>query len=82
MTKASAKPKVTIEKSILATLPWTSSSFGKHAEIDGVNPITGKWGTIATVNAIADVDAEDLASFMVDLVNGLAQTNQNMVNEQ
>lgn len=68
MVKTSAKPKISVEKSILATLPWTSSSFGKQAEIDGFSPTTGKWETIATVNAIAGVDAEDVAAFIVEAV--------------
>ena len=68
MTKLSKKRKTTSEQSILATQPWASSSFGRQAEIDGFNPATGAWETIATVNAIAGVDAEDIASFIVKAV--------------
>ncbi len=68
MPKASAKSIISVEKSILLTLPWASSSFGKQAEIDGFNPKTGKWETIATVEAIAGVDAEDVASFIIQAV--------------
>jgi hypothetical protein len=74
MAKASTKSKISVEKSILATLPWASSSFGKQAEIDGFNPATGKWETIATTQAFSDVDAEDLASFMVNAANWYAET--------
>lgn len=68
MAKASTKSKTSVEKLILATLPWSSSSFGTHADIDGFNPASGKWETIATVHAIAGVDAEDMASFIVGVV--------------
>jgi len=68
MAKTSAKTKISIENLILATLPWASSSFGKQAEIDGFNPTTGKWETIATVNTFVGVDAEDVASLIVEAV--------------
>ena len=68
MTKLSKKTKTTPEQSILATRPWVSSSFGRQAEIDGFNPTTGTWDTIATVNSIAGIDAEDIAALIVEAV--------------
>ena len=68
MTKLSKKNKASPEQAILATRPWVSSSFGRQAEIDGFNSTTGTWDTIATVNSMAGVDAEDIASFIVKAV--------------
>jgi hypothetical protein len=77
MAKAPKESKVSVEKVILATLPWSSSSFGKQAEVDGFNPTSGKWETIATVNTIAGIDAEDVASFMVEAVIAYQKAQQN-----
>ncbi len=77
MAKSSAKSKISVENSILATLPWSSSSFGKQAEIDGFNPTTGKWQTIATVDAISGVDAEDVAAFIVEAIIAYQRIQQN-----
>lgn len=73
MGKNSAEPRISIEESILATLPWSSSSFGRQAEIDSFNPVTGKWETIAMVNSIDGTDAEDIADFLVNAANLLAK---------
>jgi hypothetical protein len=78
MAKTSAKPKVSTEKSFLETLSWASSSFGKQAEIDVFNPITGKWETIAAVDAIAGVDAEDVAAFIVEAIIAYQKIQQNI----
>ena len=77
MAKTSAQPKTSAEKSILATLLWSSSLFGKQAEIDGFDSTTGKWETIATVDAIAGIDAEDVAAFIVEAVIGYQKVQQN-----
>jgi hypothetical protein len=74
MAKASTKPKASAHKSVMATLPWTGSLFGGHAEIDGLNAISGKWETIATVYAIDGVDAEDLADFIINVMNQLVES--------
>ena len=62
------KQKVPISSAFLATLPMASSLFGKQAEIDGFNPVSGRWETIAVIDGIAGVDAEDIAAFIVESV--------------
>lgn len=69
MPKPSSKPKAVIEKTLLATLPWTSTNFGQQAEIDAFMAASRTWETLATVHAVGGVDAEDVASFLVNAVN-------------
>ena len=59
---------------IHATLPWKCTCFGNQAEIEAVDSKTGQWETIALVNAIAGLDAEDVASFIVRIVNAHERT--------
>jgi hypothetical protein len=64
--------KTELDQLILTTRPWTASSFGRTAEIDAYNPTTKSWETIAVVNAVADIDAEDLANFIAQKVNQIS----------
>jgi hypothetical protein len=67
--KRAAKKTPATQASIHATFPWRSTSFGNQAEIEALDPATGAWETIALVNAISGLDAEDVASFIVEIVN-------------
>jgi len=69
MPKILKKQKSVTEESILTTMPWTCSNFGSQSEIDVYVESTGTWATIATVNGIENIDAEDMASFIVRLAN-------------
>jgi len=54
----------------LATIsPWRSTHFGDQSEIEAQIMATGSWETIAAVRSLPGLDAEDLASFIVMLVN-------------
>ncbi len=57
-----------------ATLPWTCTNFGNRSEIEAFIQETGKWETVAEVRAIGDVDAEDVASLIVQAVNALRKS--------
>lgn len=57
-----------------STVPWTYTSFGNQVEIEASFEAGGEWTTIAQVNAVADHDAEDVASFIVDAVNEKQKT--------
>ena len=70
MVKPVKKSKTAnVEHSLLASLPWSCTHFGGQSEIEAYIDATGKWETIATVNMINDIDAEDVASFIVQHIN-------------
>ncbi len=73
MPKASTKPPALIHESITATCPWTYTNFGNHSEIEAFIESTGTWETIAEVHSVADMDAEDIADFIIRAVSAYAQ---------
>ncbi len=73
MPKAAFKSRQ-IEDKILSTTPWTSTNFGHQAEIEIGMPRSRTWDTIAIINSTADVDAEDIAAFIVRVVNDYSKS--------
>jgi len=71
MPKVPRKSKSSIEKSIMATLPWTCTNFGGHSEIEARLGATGSWETLATVHSVDGIDAEDIANFVIQVIKGL-----------
>jgi hypothetical protein len=63
--------ELTIREQILETLPWRFSCFGQQVEIESFCAKTQAWLTIATVNAVNGVDAEDLAGLISETMNAL-----------
>jgi hypothetical protein len=61
-----------IQDLILETLPWTSTSFGEQVEIESFCRKSNQWLTIATVNSVNGVDAEDLAAFIAERMNAVS----------
>jgi hypothetical protein len=76
VSKVTKKLKPIIEKSILATKPWSCTLSGKHSEIDVYVEATGNWETIGNIQGVADIDAEDIASFIVQAVNTYEKTQR------
>ncbi|HUY67919.1 MAG TPA: hypothetical protein VMV79_01285 [Alphaproteobacteria bacterium] len=76
MPKTSRKLKPIIEKSILATKPWSCTNFGEQSEIDAYVDATGTWETIATIQPVAAIDAEDIASFITNTINTYEKTQR------
>ena len=72
MPKAFAKTSSSIHEAIATTCPWTYTNFGNHSEIEAFIEATGAWETIAEVHSIADLDAEDIADFIVRAVSSYA----------
>lgn len=64
------------EQCLQATMPWTCTNFGERSEIEAFIKETGTWETIAEVRAIAGVDAEDVAGFIVKAVNALREATE------
>jgi len=69
MTQACAYLSAEDDAAIRETLPWKHTCFGKESEVEALIPATGTWETIATVRTVNGVDAEDMAAFIVKLVN-------------
>lgn len=76
MPRTSKRLKPIIEKSILATKPWSCTNFGEQSEIDAYIDSTDTWETIATIQSAAGIDAEDIASFIVHAVNNYEKTQR------
>ena len=57
------------ENPIQATVPWSCTHFGSQSEIETHVAATGKWETLAEVHAVAGIDAEEIADFIVHVVN-------------
>jgi len=76
MPKIAKKLKPIYEKSILATTPWSCTNFGQQSEIDIYIEATGKWETVADIHTVADIDAEDIASLIVHIVNNYKKTQR------
>ena len=57
------------QRIVNVTTPWTCTHFGHQSEIEAYNEKTEKWETIADVRSTADFDAEDIASFIIEVVN-------------
>ena len=70
MAKADSKlNKDAAENFVVNTLPWSCTHFGDQSEIEAFVPATGRWETIADVHSVGDIDAEDIADFIVRLAN-------------
>jgi hypothetical protein len=48
---------------------WSCSLFGDKSEIDVFVESTGRWETAAEVHAVGGVDAEDVASFILQAIS-------------
>ena len=72
MSKAIKETRV---DSVYALEPWVCTHFGDLSEIDAYIVGTGKWETIANVQAVEGIDAEDIADFIVRAVNNQAKMN-------
>lgn len=59
-----AKPEVVLTALPGATI-WSCTHFGRQSEIDVFLTDSGTWETVATVNPVAGLDAEDVASLIV-----------------
>jgi hypothetical protein len=57
---------------LAAISPWRSTHFGDQSEIEAQIRATGTWETLAAVRSLPGLDAEDLASFIVMVVNEYA----------
>lgn len=56
----------TVDIQHIASAPqWTCTHFGRHSEIEAFISTTGQWETIADVRSVGNVDAEDLADFII-----------------
>lgn len=71
----SKKPKnqPSLREAIKATLPWSHTLSGNTSDIEAYIKATGIWETIACVNSLPGIDAEDLAAFIVE---GMNQSNE------
>lgn len=67
------KNKPSLRESIKATLPWSHTLSGSTSDIEAYIKATGTWETIARVNALPDIDAEDLAALIVGAVNAFGK---------
>jgi len=65
-----------VEKSILQTLPWSITHFGGQSEIETFIADTDAWKSVATVYAVGDIDAEDLAAFIMQTANSVTHTRR------
>ena len=64
------------QRIVNVTTPWACTHFGNQSEIETYNETTEKWETIAEVHSTADFDAEDIASFIVEVVNSCPKANK------
>jgi len=64
----------TQKNSLLATLPWSCTHFGSESEIEAYIASLDKWVCVADVHSVADIDAEDIADFIVQAVTQYAKS--------
>jgi len=62
-------------KLIEATLPWKCTHFGDESEIEA--NIKGKWKTITIVHSLENLDAEDVADFIIRAMNNTLVISKN-----
>ena len=65
--RSNAKEESPIDTLVLGE--WSCTHFGNHSEIEVLNPLTGSWETVAIVYPTKEVDAEDVAALIVEIVN-------------
>lgn len=47
---------------------WSCTHFGDMSEIEVFVEASGQWETVAEVHSVANIDAEDIADFIVQAV--------------
>jgi len=68
MPRQNKKPKPIDARKLLLARPLTSTNFGNLSEIDVYIEATDTWETVATINSVGGIDAEDIAAFIVSAV--------------
>jgi hypothetical protein len=76
MSKSVKKTKASTTKCpVHFTTPWSCTNFGSESEIEAYVEVTGSWETIANVHSVGDLDAEDIADFIIQSVNAYVKTH-------
>lgn len=60
---------------ISSTLPWSCTHFGDQSEIEAF--VKGRWETVADVHSVGDIDAEDIADYIIRAVEAFRQKLEN-----